>query len=332
MEFKYNPDAEYILESNKGVKHNEAILKEKKTVFSWAQLQRIPHDHSENDSFALKIGRYKSKDGKVDKEKPKSELTLDDEEFSALMSFIDTNYSPMKKGVDTFIPVGDSQLLDLVKRMKNASTNGHDIVQALLDGGLLDSNVSSIIEHKKRIDALNSFKENINNPGLLESHWQEWFKNNKWVLGSEYAKILDERQIDTDNIADYLMKSNDGFVDVIEIKKPNGLKVWAASLDHGNLVPSSDLVAAITQCQNYLFEIEREMNSIKFSERVENLPIANPRCMLVFGRSNDWTEGQQLAFRLLNSSLNRITIVTYDQLYQRASNTVGLKADLEDKN
>ena len=324
MEIKFNPDAEYIWESKNGVGYINETLKTKKTVETLAQLQRIPHKNSENDEICLKIGRYKLFGGQVDVENPKSELTLDGEEFENLIKFIEKSYTPMEMGVDTFIPVDGTALSELLRKFKSVATKDSETAQLLLDSGIINNNISSAIEHAKRIEALKEFENDLNNPELLEEHWQEWFENNKWILGSEFAKILDERRIDVSNIADYLVKSNDGFVDVVEIKKPNGLIFWASALDHDNYVPSSDLTKAITQCENYIFEIERESNSKKFSDRIENTPIASPRCMLVFGRSFDWNEKQQLAFRLLNSSLNRITIITYDQLFQRAANMVGL--------
>jgi len=86
------------------------------------------------------------------------------------------------------------------------------------------------------------------NQDLHEHDWQKWFEHNDWILGSEFVKILDEREIDTDNIADYLMQAYDGFLDIIEIKRPaKGLKFWADKKNHNNYIPSSELVKAITQ-------------------------------------------------------------------------------------
>ena len=51
---------------------------------------------------------------------------------------------------------------------------------------------------------------------MPESFWQNWFSENKWVLGSDFAQIIDERNIDTENIADYIMRAFDGFVDLVE--------------------------------------------------------------------------------------------------------------------
>lgn len=329
MRILFDWSAEHIWESSNGNYYANETLLQKKTVTTEAQIQRITHNHSENDEICLKVGRYNIANGKPEVEKPKSELTLNGIEFENLIKFIQKFYKPMEMGVDSFIPVDGSQLSELLRKFKSAAAEDSEKARALLDSGLINGNISAAIEHSKRVDALNEFRNNLENPELLEGYWQEWFENNKWILGSEFAKILDERRIDVGNIADYLVKSNDGFLDIVEIKKPNGLNFWALTLDHDNYVPSSDLTKAITQCENYIFEIERESNSKKFGERIENTPIASPRCMLVFGRSNDWNEKQQLAFRLLNSSLNRITIITYDQLYQRAASMVGLNNNEE---
>ena len=155
-----------------------------------------------------------------------------------------------------------------------------------------------------------------------ERYWQEWFTRNKWVLGSDFAQIIDERVIDTENIADYIMKSYDGFVDLVEIKKPNGLPFWASTKDHGNYVPSADLTKAITQCLNYIYAIELEANSTKFARRIGSRVI-KPRCILIFGRSYDWNDEQREAYRILNAAYNQVSILTYDHISERAQNVLG---------
>jgi hypothetical protein len=64
------------------------------------------------------------------------------------------------------------------------------------------------------------------------------------------------------------MEAYDGFLDIIEIKRPEGnLKFWMDKKDHDNLVPSTDLIKAITQASKYIYEVEREANSNKFLEK-----------------------------------------------------------------
>jgi hypothetical protein len=136
---------------------------------------------------------------------------------------------------------------------------------------------------------------------------------------------LDQRDIDVQNISDFLMEAYDGFLDVVEIKRPEGgLQFWAASLDHGNYVPSTDLTKAITQASRYIYEAEREANSVKFLERVGQIKPVKPRCILIFGRSNKWNNSQIEAYRILNAGFHNITIMTYDHVLGRAKRIVGI--------
>lgn len=167
------------------------------------------------------------------------------------------------------------------------------------------------------------------NSDLVESNWQKWFEINSWVLGSEFVRILEERSIDTKNITDFLVEAYDGFLDVIEIKRPEGgMSFWSKAIDHGNYVPSTDLVKAVTQALSYIYEVEREANSIKFLERVDGVKTIKPRCILIFGRSNEWNDKQIEAFRVLNSGYHNLTIMTYDHVLKRAKQIAGHSADL----
>jgi hypothetical protein len=102
------------------------------------------------------------------------------------------------------------------------------------------------------------------------------------------------------------------------------LQFWASALDHGNYVPSSDLTKAITQASRYIYEVEREANSVKFLERVGGVKTVKPRCILVFGRSNDWNEEQAEAYRIMNAGFHNLTVLTYDHVLTRAKRIVGL--------
>ena len=77
-----------ILESQKGISYAPpARLSTKKQVYSQAILQKIPHDTQEKIHICLKLGRYKI-NGRVETDIPKSELTLTNDEFQALIAYI----------------------------------------------------------------------------------------------------------------------------------------------------------------------------------------------------------------------------------------------------
>lgn len=311
-----------IKTSQSGVNYAAAcVLKPKKTVYSKAILMKIPHEHSDIQDISLKVGRYKLPFDNLESTHPKSELTLDNDELNALIEYISKNYQPINLGSGEYINVSDNNS-ELIKDFKKLIDNSSDIAKILIENEILTKNVFIAATSIKKRDSLNEFEEKLQEE-LSEKYWQDWFTSNKWVLGSDFAQIIDERNIDTENIADYIMRAFDGFVDLVEIKKPNRLHFWSASKDHDNYVPSPDLIKAITQCLNYIRAIEQEANSAKFIERTKS-KVIKPRCILIYGRSNDWNEEQREAYRILNAAYNQISILTYDHLLMRAKNVLGI--------
>ncbi|MBO6686816.1 MAG: DUF4263 domain-containing protein, partial [Parvibaculum sp.] len=198
-----------------------------------------------------------------------------------------------------------------------------DLLEFILKHDILPEEVFHGVEQHKKFLAVKDFEKKLESTAT-ESVWQKWFSENSWVLGSEFVRILDERAIDTGNIADYLMQAYDGFLDIIEIKRPHpDIKFWSSNRDHNNIVPSSDLIKAVTQAHAYVYEVEREVNSVKFAKRMDGVEAVKPRCVLVFGRSNNWDDDEKRAYRILNSSYHNLTIMTYDHVLARAERMLG---------
>jgi hypothetical protein len=305
------------------------VLRNRPSVITRAVFWSIPHDSGKED-ISLKLGRYKKPQDVLDDEvpeilQPKSELTLDDEEFKALIEFLQAHYEPFRQGAKAFIP------LDKPYEKENAAQiralfslpDKQKLIQFILSNNVIPEDIAAGLQQAQRIRAIEQFEKMLEQD-QKENAWQEWFQKNSWVLGSEYVRILDERHIDVKNISDFLMEAYDGFLDIVEIKRPEGgLRFWAASLDHGNYVPSTDLTKAITQATRYIYEVEREANSVKFLERVGHIKTVKPRCMLIFGRSNDWVSDQVETYRIMNAGFHNLTVMTYDHVLDRAKRMVG---------
>lgn len=145
-----------------------------------------------------------------------------------------------------------------------------------------------------------------------EEVWQSFFKKNSWLLGSDFIKVLDERTLNVQKITDFLLKSFDGFVDIIELKLPSA-PFWTSEN-----IPSSDLTKASMQCIRYVLETEKNINSLEFSKKIQSTPIVKPRVTLIYGRSIKWNAEQKQSYRVLNSNYTNINIMTYDHLLDRA--------------
>lgn len=285
------------------------------------------HKSSGEQIVSLKIARQK-KVGYQCITKEDKAITLKPEEINKLIEYIQEYYAPLNIGMTEFIEA-DEDAAKLFTKVRDLGISDDEVVSKLIESGILTQNITVAITAAERNNAVREFEQAIDIE-RTESFWQNWFAQNKWVLGSEYLNILPERDIDTNDIADYLMRSIDGFLDVVEIKRPD-LKFWAGPDSHGNYYPTAQLTAAISQCLNYLYRIELQSNSVEFMERIDGTKTVKPQCMLVYGRSNDWGEDKMRALRILNAAYHQLHIITYDQLLLRAKQLLGFSDQDEDE-
>lgn len=165
----------------------------------------------------------------------------------------------------------------------------------------------NIVESIKNEESLKEYTA-----GQPEKIFHKWIEKNLWVFGVDYAKKHDARKIAIASEADLLVESIDGFLDLIELKRPK-LSCEFLKLDssHKSYYPSPELSQAIGQCLLYL----QKMADMKLVlEKDYKVQIIRPRVKIVIGRTNQFNSEQLKALRMLNSNLNHIQIVSYDYL------------------
>lgn len=312
---------EEVRRTRKGIDYIAKVLKAKRTVTTRAVFWKIPHTTGRDD-ISLKLGRYRRTDTgeEVDVGTPKSELTLEDDEFRVLAEFLANHYEPLREGARRYLVLGDDLANVEVERVRAlfGDPDRERVVDFLLANDVLPQDLLRALDHRRKAAAVQELEQMLERD-LVESNWQRFFEEHAWILGSDFVRMLDEREIDVNHIADYLMQAYDGFLDLIEIKRPGGaMRFWTEALDHGHHVPHSDLTKAITQAQRYIYEVEREANSVKTLERLGGVKAVKPRCTLIYGRSNDWVDEQTEAYRILNASQHSLSILTYNHVLERA--------------
>jgi hypothetical protein len=188
----------------------------------------------------------------------------------------------------------------------------------------LDKKILTYKLVQARKSSLEEFRVSLSDPNKIEiNYWQPFLEKNRWMFGLSYLVPLEEMRIDLWTEADYLFKSEDGFVDIVEIKHPH-LPFWQKDRNsnysryRGYLQPGGDLKGAMTQAINYIFQIEKKFNDTDWLRENDCEAPVKPTCTVVLGRSNDWKVEENTAFRLLNDSLHGISIITFDHLYDRA--------------
>lgn len=171
---------------------------------------------------------------------------------------------------------------------------------------LLEDN-GNIVEAIKSISDLSDYAA-----GQSEKIFQNWIEKNLWIFGVEYVKKHDARKIALFSEGDILMESMDGFLDLIELKRPKlDYEIFKYDSSHKCYYPSPDLSKVIGQCLFYL----QKMDDYKLNlEKDYKIKILRPRIKVILGRTKEFSDDQFSALRMLNSNLNHIQIISFDYL------------------
>jgi hypothetical protein len=161
--------------------------------------------------------------------------------------------------------------------------------------------------------------------------WQSWIYSNNWLFGVQYAQPIERQRVGLASIPDFLFPTIDGFIDILEIKRPTHQVIYEDPSHPGSFTWSSETNKAIGQVVNYLHEIEinqlqlyRLINQKHSANLVTQVSFIKPRAFILIGRSNDWCDFQREALRKLNHSLHGIEVLTYDDLVLRGQNLIDL--------
>ncbi len=185
---------------------------------------------------------------------------------------------------------------------------------------------------------LTEFKNELDNTSRNENWWQDFFDKNKWIFGYGLSyKILRNIQSQPNyggtNVSGQGGQRGDSlhiseaeeakFTVLVEIKKPN-TPLLNQEYRNGAWSISEDLAGGISQLQTNCrtWEVEgsvTESNRDRVETAEEALTIT-PKGILVIGRTNQLTtRDQKKSFELLRCNLHNPEIITFDELYNRAS-------------
>lgn len=186
--------------------------------------------------------------------------------------------------------------------------------------------------YKKAYDELELMLED--SMSYSEKEWQRRIYEIICVLYPKYIARFREIEVGTDGrhmkTPDFILVDSAGFVDILEIKKPDGIKVVSTTEYRNNYVASRDLEGAIVQIEKYIYILnhEGEARVKKIQDKVRNhlpsnfrLKVVNPQGILLLGRSNNLTDEQLFDFEIIKRQhKNIVDIMTYDDLLKRFRN------------
>lgn len=107
---------------------------------------------------------------------------------------------------EEFINAFVSQTKDLKDKIEE--------LNALLEKSKLTAYRQKIDEFRQRLK-----KDYPESKG--EDSWQEWIYKNNWLFGIHYGNSIGHPQVGFRSILDYLFPTPDGFIDILEIKRPS---------------------------------------------------------------------------------------------------------------
>jgi len=234
------------------------------------------------------------------------------------------NIDILSKDYTSAILTNDRVTIDIVRQILSLEKNKETIYQLFKEQyPELDKKILIYKLIQARRVALNEFKISLSDSNKKErEYWQPFLEKNRWMFGLSYFVLLDENRVDLWNTADYLFESEDGFIDIVEIKHPH-IDFWQKdSLGNykkyrGFLQPSEDLKGSITQATNYIFQVEKRFSDPDWCRNTKCETPVKPKCTVIFGRSNNWALDEKIAFRLLNDSLHGIEVITFDHFLSR---------------
>jgi NADH dehydrogenase/NADH:ubiquinone oxidoreductase subunit G len=183
-------------------------------------------------------------------------------------------------------------------------------------------NLSQLLELEETTTITDTVKEHANLTeyvaGQSEKIFQNWIEKNIWTLGIDYIKKHPARQIGINSESDLIMETTDGFIDLIELKRPK-FELFAFDESHKSFYPSKELAKVIGQCMQYL----KILDDYKLVlEKQHKFKLLRPRIKIIVGRTSKFNDEQFGALRMLNSNLNHIQIISYDYLLLCGENII----------
>ena len=116
----------------------------------------------------------------------------------------------------------------------------------------------------------------------------------------------------------------DDFLDILEIKLPDRPAIRADSSRPNVHLWTADTNQAIGQVIKYKQQIE--LHQLELT-RDPGITALKPRGFVLIGTEEGWTNQIREGFRLLNSTMIDIEVITYDELLRRGQRIIDLYKD-----
>ena len=183
-----------------------------------------------------------------------------------------------------------------------------------------------LLKYEYLYDELTKMLSNISPHGMpTENDWELKIKEFILLLFPQYIKAFNQVNVkgttSKDKRPDFILIDTNGYVDVLEIKRPNGIDVFRKRQYRNNYVLSGELSGTIMQVEKYIFCLNKYGISTEDNNKITEdtkIKVANPRGLIIMGRSDKFSDDQKTDFEIIKRKYKHITdIITYDDLLNR---------------
>lgn len=259
------------------------------------------------------------------------------DEYKKILTFFPTDYE-RRKYVEARVSSVIRNYLDGVKDAERS-------FQKFLDNKLTKKGVNlkktfqdmDLLKYETILEKLKVMLKNENE--YNEHQWQDEILQIIQLLYPKYILTFKSVPIQAklsngikDKQLDLLLIDSNGYVDVIEIKKPFDNVIMTKGLYRDNYIPLRELSGTVMQLEKYIYYLNRwSTDGEKFlTDRYkDHLPdsfdikIANPSGLIIMGRENNLTSDQKSDFEVVKRKYkNVVEILTYDNLIDRLRFTI----------
>jgi hypothetical protein len=216
--------------------------------------------------------------------------------------------------------------------LNELSSDDKDAINKFLPDYIAKESVSSvnILKATTQIKTLKEIAAELKNEitrNRSESWWQNYIHKNILIIQQGYIHAIDKMNISIGNtkFPDFFLITHDGFLDILEIKKPATTLLKEDSSRNNNYW-DSEIAKAIIQVENYIENISKHSDTIRsyIKDKLNiELKVVRPRGIILAGDSAKFTiQKQKDDFRLLSQSIKNINFLTYDELVTRLENYI----------
>ena len=284
--------------------------------------QSISLEASEKEQSLTKLHRFLVGAPQIDTE---GEYKVVDVERNPLGDLLDSNSTAVldEDSVGKLVA-----LLANSENVRQLAQLGSDLLEPTksLAAALNLARMSQQLEEFKRLvyEGCGKCKGCKSENACIEKTFQVFLEENHWIFGSEYSELGKNRELTKGIEVDFpLRRTVDGYLEIIEIKRPkigtSDEKLFRIIKDEKTekeyvLCEMEPVVKAVAQVDDYLAHLDKNQRQVKEDYEIDAEKV---RGIVIIGTLGG-DKIQRAGLRRLNARLNRIEVITYDQLIARA--------------